>query len=1062
VRFGLLGPLAVWTTDGRAVGVPEVKVRALLANLLVQEGRAISADKLAEDLWGDRPPGNPVNTLQTKVSQLRRTLEKAEPGSRELVVHQAPGYLLRTDAVDALRFRALARQAKETEDSQAKISLLSDALALWRGPALAEFADESFAAPAIQRLEEERLVALEERAEARLALGEHSGLVGELGDLVGRDPLRERLRGLQLRALYRAGRQTEALESYSELRARLAEELGLEPGPELTALHQAILKQDPALDGPAPPARPRTNLPAPLTELVGRDAAVRSVGARVGEARLVTLIGPGGVGKTRLAVETATRLAPGFRDGAWLVELAGLDRQASPESSLADWAVEAAAAALGIHEDHTAGPLAERLVDALRTKEILLVLDNCEQLVAPMAELAARWLRAAPGLRILATSQDPLGLTGEALWPVPPLDVPGEAVTDVRDFSAVRLFVARAADKVPGFTLDTGNAAAVAAICRRLDGIPLALELAATKVRVLGVPELLSRLRDRFRLLSSGNRGAPPRQRTLRAMIDWSWELLTDAERIVLRRLAVHGESCALEAAEAVCAGDGVAAEDVLEILARLVDRSLVVVDGTRYRLLESVALYCIERLKEAGEFEELHTRHYGYYLALAERAETRLRGPDQRQWLERLDAETANLRSALDGLRRRNAAEPALRLVNALSWYWYLRGKLGEAHRSLTDALAIEGEAPAIAKARAACWQAGMAILLGEEADLMEQATQALKLFDDVDDPGGRARAEWFLSMTLAGSGDLIILRERLDSALAGFLAIGDRWGLAAALNTRAGQARPRGELEAAMRDARQSAKLFRELGDRWGQLKATDVLSSLSEIMGDYPAAARLHEEALRAAEELGLWIEVSYELSGLGRIALLRGEFAEADEYHRRALRIAAERSHKRGEQFAEVGLGLGARRQGRLDDAERHLLKWLDWCRRMDGDLGVALIMAELGFVAEQRGDAESALARHLEGLAAARNTGDPRTIALALEGLAGAQALAGRHDSAARLLGTARATRESVGAPLPEAERGDVDRITAAASKALGETTFSEQFARGGNADTSDARLLVAS
>jgi predicted ATPase len=371
------------------------------------------------------------------------------------------------------------------------------------------------------------------------------------------------------------------------------------------------------------------------------------------------------------------------------------------------------------------------------------VLDNCERVVAPVGELAAQWLRAAPGLRILATSQDPLGIAGEALWPVPPLDVPGETVEDVQDFSAVRLFTARAADKVPGFAVDAGNAAAVAAICRRLDGIPLALELAATKVRVLGVHELLSRLDDRFRLLASGHRGAPPRQRTLRAMLHWSWDLLAGAERIVLRRLAVHAESCTLEAAESVCAGDTVAAGDVLEILTRLVDLSLVVADGGRYRLLESVAAYCLEQMKEAGEFEDVRARHHDYYLMLAEQAEPRLLGHDQREWLERLDAETANLRGALEGFLRRHAADSALRLVNALSWYWYLRGRLGEGNRSLTEALAIEAEASAVARARATSWRAGLAVLIGEDSDLHEQVTRSLKLFEDIDDPGGRARAE-------------------------------------------------------------------------------------------------------------------------------------------------------------------------------------------------------------------------------------------------------------------------------------------------------------------------------
>ena len=397
MRFGVLGPLAVWTSEGKPVRVPEVKVRALLADLLLHEGRAVSAERLLDDLWGERLPGNPGNTLQTKVSQLRRALEAGEPGARHQVAHRPPGYALLAEpgAVDVQRFRALTAQARDAPGPRERAALLADALALWRGPALADFADEPFAAGAVRRLEEERLAAVEEQAEARLALGEHAALTGELADLVARHPLRERLRGLQMRALYRAGRQSAALDSFAQLRALLVDEVGLEPGPELTALQRAILAQDPTLDGP--PAV-RTNIAPQLTELVGRHDDVREVRARLGAARLVTLTGPGGVGKTRLAIETARRLADaadGVSGGAWLVELAGIEQHVCPESECpaAVWLVEVVAAALGVR-DSPAGPvpsgaqadLVERVGDALRAEEVLLVLDNCEQVADPVAE----------------------------------------------------------------------------------------------------------------------------------------------------------------------------------------------------------------------------------------------------------------------------------------------------------------------------------------------------------------------------------------------------------------------------------------------------------------------------------------------------------------------------------------------------------------------------------------------------------------------------------------------------------------------------------------------------
>lgn len=1055
-----------------------MKVRALLADLLVHRGRPVSVDRLIDDLWRDELPVNPTGALQTKVSQLRRVLEEAEPGCRDLVVSRPPGYLLRVDAeaLDMDRFAALAARAGASGDPRARAALLSDALALWRGPAFADFGDEEFTRPAIQRLEEQRLLALEEQAQARLELGEHSVLVGELRELVAQYPLRERLRAAQLRSLYGAGRQSEALAGYGELRDRLADELGVDPSPELVALHQAILNHDPELTA-APvllsaASRPRTNLPAPLTDLVGRAGAVRDVRDLLDASRLVTLTGPGGVGKTRLAVETATQLAGTCPDGVWLVELAG---QRRPDGlgtvrSLA----EVVTAVLGIRDDATWEPRAaatpsdpvDRLAEALRTRQLLLVLDNCEHLVEPVAELAVRLLHAAAGLRILATSREPLGPAGEVIWTVPPLELPAPGVDSatLRRSSAVALFVARAAASAPGFALTSDNAEAVGAICRRLDGIPLALELAATRVRALGVAELLARLDDRFRLLTSGHRGAPARQRTLRAMIDWSWQPLTEAERIVLRRLAVHAQSCTLEAAESVCAGEGVQAGEVLDLVARLVDRSLVtVIDvpaGTRYRLLDSVAAYCVERLREAGEFDRVRQRHVCCYLELAERAQPQLFGHDQRQWLERLDAEAANLRAALDEALRQRAADLAVRLVNALAWYWFLRGRLREARRSLSTALSIDGDVPAALSARAMTWQAGFAILIGDGIGLADQAAKVLALYDNIDDPRGRAWAQWFLSFSLIGSGELSAHEERAKDALAGFRALGDQWGIAAALSTLATQARPRGDLATVKHNGERSVALFRQLGDRWGQLKATDILSSLAEITGDYEHAAQLHRDGVRIAQDLGLWTELSYKLSGLGRIALLKGDYAQAQELHERARQLAVELSHRRGEQFAEVGLGLGARRAGKLDIAEAHLRNWLDWCRQVDGDLGAALILAELGFIAEQRGDPEAALALHLDGFAAARGTGDPRAIALALEGLAGAQALGGQHDLAAQLLGAAARIRESISAPLPPAERGDINRITAVIRAALGEESFAAHFLRGGKLEPDEACSLI--
>ncbi|GAA0925045.1 BTAD domain-containing putative transcriptional regulator [Nonomuraea longicatena] len=836
--------------------MPEAKVRTLLAVLLAHRGRPLSVARLVEQIWGDDPPEHPAPALQRKIWQLRRTLDQAEPGARALVESRPPGYALRVEetAVDAGSFRALTGRARESADPRERARLLTEALGLWRGPAYADFTEADFARAEINRLEEERLLAVEERAEALLEAGEHDRVVAELGELVAAHPVRERLRAAHMRALHRLGRQSEALGSFRELRSHLREEQGVDPEPAVVALHQEILEQRVAGGSGG-------NLPAALTLLVGRDDAVADVRALVSEGRLVTLTGSGGVGKTRLAVAAAQGLVGEYPDGVWLVELAG-PREPS-ETSVSGPPAETVAVTLDLRDGAGLGrggrdqraPRGEltRLVHAVRGWRALLILDSCEHVVDQAAELAGALLRGAPGIRVLATSREPLGHAGEVVWTVPPLDVPDPDAdpAEIARAGAVRLFVARASAAAPGFRLDAGNAADVATLCRRLDGVPLALELAATRVRALGVRDVLCRLDDRFRLLASGHRGAPPRQQTLQAVIDWSWDLLTPRERVLLSRLAIFGEGFTLEAAEAVCSGPDLPEADVPDLLARLVDRSLVaVVEGPRYRLLESVAEYGLRRLCEAGELPALRRRHTRHYLELAERAEPLLRGPAQFETTRRLDEAAANLRLALDGAVRERAAEFALRLVDALAWYWFLRGRWSEALRSMDCVLAIDPAAPARLRARVGAWEAGITVLNGGPVD----PRAVLGRFDLAEDPSGRARAEWFLSFALYG-GDLRTAESLADRALAGFRAVGDAWGVAAALTTRAAQAIAGGDLVTAEDAGERGLAAFDRIGDPWGRLYAMESLTVLAEAHGDHARARRLHEESLRLADKLGL---------------------------------------------------------------------------------------------------------------------------------------------------------------------------------------------------------------
>ncbi|BCB78970.1 hypothetical protein GCM10022251_43200 [Phytohabitans flavus] len=603
---------------------------------------------------------------------------------------------------------------------------------------------------------------------------------------------------------------------------------------------------------------------------------------------------------------------------------------------------------------------------------------------------------------MLATSRESLAVPGETLFRVAPLDPP----------SAAQLFAARAA--AAGTTIDPDDPA-VAAICARLDGLPLALELAATRVPALGVRVLAGRLDDRFRLLAAAGRGVPDRQRTLRAMIDWSWELLDEPQRAALVGLAVQPGGATVEAAEAICAGP-----DVPEVLAQLVERSMVVAERStagdvRYRLLETVAAYGLERL--GGDQAPL-VRRDAYYADLAEWAEPRLYGRGQRIWLERLDLEAPNLRAALDGAVERGDRTLALRLVNALAWYWYLRGRHREGQRSTARALAVPGTGGDAA--RASAWETGFAIIAGDgglDRDLPE---------------GGDARARWFLAHAHLHFGDVPAADELVERALAEFRTTGDRWGEAAALASRTKRASFRGDVAEGVRDGERSLALFTELGDRWGRLYAGDQLAYLAEIAGDYATAGRLHRDGLRAAEDLRLWTDVTYRLASLGRLALLTGDHDRAREFHERAMRLAAQQSNRFAEEFARMGLAQLARRTGDLDGAEAHLRTILAWHERLAADYGrpfygVTLVLAELGFVAEERGDAGLARSLHERGLAAAREIGDPRAEALAHEGLAGAAALTGDRRETWSHLTEAIRLRESARAPLPPAERRDVER-----------------------------------
>ncbi|WP_197681591.1 BTAD domain-containing putative transcriptional regulator [Actinopolymorpha singaporensis] len=662
MRFGILGPVRAWRDDGTEVALGGPTRRALLTLLVARVGEMVPTDRLVDDLYGDQPPADAGHALQSQVSRLRQALR---PDAT--VEGAATGYRLAVpaDSVDAIEFERLARDGRDaltTGRHRQAADLLGRALALWRGDPLADAAEAESLRADVVRLTEDRLAALEDRIEADLALNRQRVVVPELRDLVRRHPLRERLHHQLIRALRADGRQAEALAAYEDVRRRLADELGTDPGPDLTALHQDLLRGE---AGPRP-----TPLPAQLTSFVGRDEDVERVGALLGTGRLVTLLGPGGVGKTRLAVEVAAS-----HGDVRLVELAPL--------RTADELAHTVLTAVGLRDGGLfprAGDTTptDRLVAALADRPLLLVLDNCEHLVEPVAAFAHRLLAAAPALRILATSREPLGITGEQLWPVR-----GLAGT-----AAVRLFAERAAAVRPDIALGPPDEDVVRRICASLDGLPLAIELAAARLRTLDVGDLADRLGDRvgdgvgnrvgerFALLSRGSRAADARHQTLRAVVAWSFDLLSPDEQAMTRRLSVFAGGATVASAAQVCGvGDPATDEDLLGSLA---DKSLVEFDQGRYRMLATIAAYGMEQLASAGEAQDCVRAHADHFLALAVTADLHLRGADQPTWLSRLDAEQENLLAALRRTVEAGEAERAAALFAAMAPYLWMRGLRG------------------------------------------------------------------------------------------------------------------------------------------------------------------------------------------------------------------------------------------------------------------------------------------------------------------------------------------------------------------------------------------------
>ncbi|MFF7476260.1 BTAD domain-containing putative transcriptional regulator [Streptomyces sp. NPDC008092] len=906
MRYRILGVAQASDDQGTPIPVGGPRLRALLTVLALHPTRTHTPETLIEEIWAadDDPPQDAPAALQALVGRLRRVL------GRDSIASTPGGYRLAA-AEDDIDLHVFERQVREggralaTGDPATAHTVLTDALALWRGPALADLPDRTTAAARPDAL---RLEATRARADAALRLGRAADAVPELTGLTAVHPYDEPLHALLIRALRDTGRPADALAAYETARHTLATGLGTDPGPELQALHASLLGQE-AAPPQGPP--PRTgNLRPRLTSFVGREPELEAVRSELHRARLVTLTGPGGSGKTRLAEEAAAGLPQ-----AWLVELAPLDRPEAVPGAVVS-ALGLRKTVLMTNELATAqtDPTA-LLVEYCAPRSQLLILDNCEHVIEAAAALAETLLTHCPGLTVLATSREPLGVPGESVRPVEPL-APEQAH---------RLFEERAAAVRPatGTGAAPSDPAAVDEICRRLDGLPLAIELAAARLRLLTPRQIADRLDDRFRLLTAGSRTVLPRQQTLRAVVDWSWELLDERERTMLREVSVFAGGWDLTAAEAVCTGP---AADVAGVVGALVDKSLVVATpdgadgsgGMRYRMLETIHEYAAERAAEVpGLRAAAERRHGAWVCALVEEAEPRLRSGEQLPWIRRLETDLDNIRAALDRAVRAGDEVRAGRIVLAAGWFWWLRNYRQEATASVRAVLRLgvardalpEGAGPDELRALAAEADPVGALLAAPEAQTghpLYELRMDLRMFDlflvsesgpsDLTadertpryvalvraafEPGGPRAARmpgliWPLTAWSLG-GSAVDISPDMSAVIANCRVYGGDWEVGVSLMYRTHiMVDSPGNLRGVDEDLAELRVLSRRVGDRWMGAQVCSAAGEAAMARGRFAAAEGEYREALRLAHEVGAYAETPFLLARLAEIAFRSGD-------------------------------------------------------------------------------------------------------------------------------------------------------------------------------------------
>ena len=958
------------------------KARGLIKLLALAEGYRLHREQAMDLLWPDLGKKAASNSLRNALHTARKVIDPAA-GSRYLASED--GFLLLCPEgelwvdVDAFeRAAATARRAKDPATYRA-------ATDLYGGDLLPEDHFEEWAQDRRNGLRQLYLALLIELAEIYEGRGEYAPAVEALRMATYEEPALEETHTSLMRLHALSGRPERALAQYERLRDALQRDIGTRPTEATRRLRDGIAAGRLPTAPPAGSARGapsealRHNLPAPTTSFVGREQEMIRVKRALAMTRLLTLTGAGGSGKTRLALEAARDLVGSYPDGVCLVELAPL--------SDAGLVAQEVSGTLGVQE-RPGEPLTDTLVEALAAKDMLLVIDNCEHLVEEAARLADALLASCPRLKVLATSREHLGVSGEVVWAVPPLSLPGDTTNEVLTadtlmrYEAVRLFSDRARLRLPDFELTQENAQSVARVCRKLDGIPLAIELATARMGALAVEQVAQRLDVSLDVLKGNARSAAPRQQTLRATLDWSYDLLAEDERAFFRRLSVFVGGWTLEAADEVCSGDGIEREDVLDLLGGLVDKSLVVAGagrgGTmRYGMLEPIRQYARQKLEEGGHASGLRDSHAAFYVVLAEKAEPELAGPRQEVWMERLEGEHDNMRAALSWVLERGEAESALRLVAALWRFWHTRGHASEGVGWMERAIAQSEPTASPVRVKA-----------------LEGMGWLTQLQGDFD----RARANYEEMLELSQE-------------------IGDKGNAATALNSLGTVAVQQGDNSRARTLLQENLRVIEELqeeGDPATALKrfyACNLLGYLAlNEEGDYEQATALWEESLALAKEAGDTFLVGNTLANLGHPALMQGDY---------------ERAKARSEEALEVSYKLGG------------TSAWF-----------ASSALINLGIAALGMGEQERATEAFERALLAGRDTGAKPRVIESLEGMAGLAGAAGRADRAARLWGAAEAAREADGIALSPGERALHEPHLDSARSRLGETAWEEALAKG--------------